>query len=207
MKRTAIFAMLAVFALLATPLLTTNANADTVEDPIVIDTTGADWDYRVYGDGNGNLVIEQFNFGQDDELQDFSIGDDTCLGVVYGRLHAMAQDGNEICLGVVYGRLHMMDQNGNMYIRGLPNNEIHDSDWDYRVYGVVDGDVVSLGVVYGRLHTMDQNGVMMCYTFIIFKDGSDGKSFAYEGGEITLFGINEYSYEMLGTGNLYEEIA
>ena len=68
MKRTAIIAILAAFVLMATPLLTTNATAEIVEDPIKIATTGADWDYRVYGDGNGNLVMIESNFGQDDEL-------------------------------------------------------------------------------------------------------------------------------------------
>ena len=84
MKRIAIFAMLAVFVLLATPLLTTSAMAETVEDPIVVDTTGADWDYRVYGDANGNIFMVKSNFGQDDELQDFTDWDYRVYGDVIG---------------------------------------------------------------------------------------------------------------------------
>ena len=53
MKKIAIFAMLAVCVLLATPLLTTNAMAAIDEREM---TTGADWDYRVYGDANGNIL-------------------------------------------------------------------------------------------------------------------------------------------------------
>jgi len=61
MKRTAIIAMLVVFALFATPLWTTNAKAETIDDPVVIDTTGADWDYCIYGDANGYIIFATKN--------------------------------------------------------------------------------------------------------------------------------------------------
>jgi hypothetical protein len=61
MKITAIIAMLVVFALFATPLWTTNAKAETIDDPVVIDTTGADWDYCIYGDANGYIIFATKN--------------------------------------------------------------------------------------------------------------------------------------------------
>ena len=147
MKRTAIFAMLAVFALLATPLLTTNASAVIDEREM---TTGADCGYFVYGDANGNMVCVSTDNG------------DVIGGEWYGG-------GDEVPFNIceeeqVYGGAYPADA---VEMLGEEPNQ---------------------------------------YPFIIFKDGSDGKTYTFVGEEITTFGTNENSYTILGTGNLYEEV-
>ena len=80
--------LLAAFVLLATPLMITNATGVIDEREM---TTGADWDYRVYGDANGNRIIVRSNFGQDDELQDMDEGPHR---IAVGDLGGMAKDDN-----------------------------------------------------------------------------------------------------------------
>ncbi|MFO7618626.1 MAG: hypothetical protein R6W91_03090 [Thermoplasmata archaeon] len=109
MKIATIIAMLAAFALVATPLWTVNAAAETIEDPAVIDTTGADWDYRVYGDADGYIIMA-------DRSTEIHYGD-------YGFYMFGAPSTNEVH-GADWDYRVYGDANG-FIICGTKNNEIH----------------------------------------------------------------------------------
>ena len=184
MKRIAIFAMLAVCALLATPLLTTNAVAVIDEREM---TTGADWDYRVYNDGDGNVVIEMYNFG--DDIEPARMGGKIALCSSDGNIYCVMFANGDVIGGEWYGGSYPADAVETLggWADVTPEEGIA---WGLTTDGNDDTEPADMGW-WGKC-----NG----YTYVAPTDTNPGSL------HIILTLGPYYNIEAAGTGNLYEEV-